>query len=259
MLFSETIFVGVSSTAGKKPMPYAALNPRREVVVLDHGDREQVLALLAGLERAVVGVNAPQALNKGLMNDASLRRRYNLGVGGSSWMKWRACEVDLRLRNIHLTNTPARAELVAGWVREGFALYTRLKNMGYRMLVKGEPVPDRALIEVQPHAAYTALLERRPFPKHALEGRIQRQLVLYLRHLDVPNPLSCLEEVTRYHLLSGHLPLEELHSMQELDALAAAYTAYSTVHHPHQFTQVGDREEGLITLPVAALRDHYPV
>lgn len=258
MLFSEMVFVGVDPTAASRPMHFVALNADREPIVRDCGDLEQVLAFLAGLEHAIVAINAPQGPNLGLMRQEALRRRYNLRTGRSTWVKWRVCEVDLRRRNIHLYNTPATRDLAAGWVQQGFSLFERLQTMGYRIhLGDGQP-PTRALLEVQPHAAFTALLERRPFLKNSLEGRLQRQLVLYLERVQIPNPLQCLEEVTRHHLLSGHLPLDDLHSAEELDALVAAFTAYCAVNDPGRVIQIGERDEGVITLPVASLRDHYP-
>jgi len=258
MLFSDRVFVGIDPTAASRPMHYVALNADLEIITRDRGDLEHVLAFLAGLERAVVAINAPSGPNLGLMRQETLRRRYNLRSGRSTWVKWRVCEVDLRRRNIHLYNTPGSRDLAAGWVQQGFSLFARLQTLGYRIRLDDAQAPDRALLEVQPHAAFTALLERRPFPKHSLEGRLQRQLVLYLERVEIPNPLQCLEEVTRHHLLSGHLPLDDLHTAEELDALVAAFTAYCSVHEPGRITRVGEQDEGVITLPVASLRDHYP-
>jgi predicted RNase H-like nuclease len=86
---------------------------------------------------------------------------------------------------------------------------------------------------------------------------MQRQLVLYLEGLDLPSPLHALEEITRHHLLSGYLPLDDLYEHDQLDALVAAYTAYLVGVDPKRVSQVGDREEGFITLPVEKLKDFY--
>ncbi|MBN2555676.1 MAG: DUF429 domain-containing protein [Anaerolineales bacterium] len=258
MLFADTVFVGVDPTAGSRPIHYAALNAKLELVVLDHGDRETVLAFLAGLDRAMVAVNAPQGVNQGWLKNDEVRRRFNLRTGSHTWSKWRVCEYDLRRRNIRLYNTPSEESKADGWVREGFSFYRRLKSLGYCLFRQGEAHAEREMMECQPHAAYVALLHHRPFLKHSIEGRIQRQLVLFMNHIDLPNPMHCLEEVTRHHLLSGHLPLEELHTPEELDALVAALTAYRALHQPDQVSQYGEPQEGMITLPVAGLRDYYP-
>jgi hypothetical protein len=114
------------------------------------------------------------------------------------------------------------------------------------------------LIEVQPHAAFTALLDHRPFLKRDLEGRMQRQLVLFLEGLDVPNPMHAVEEITRHHLLTGNLPFEGLYGPDQLDTLMAAFVAFLVGVKPERVSQVGDVDEGLITLPVAKLREFYP-
>ncbi len=129
--------------------------------------------------------------------------------------------------------------------------------MGFRFFIAGRKVAQRTMIEVQPHASYAVMLGRRPFLKRHLEGRMQRQLVLYLEGLDLPNPLHAIEEITRHHLLTSHLPLETLSDHDELDALVAAYTAYLTGVNPDRVCQVGDRKEGLITLPIAEMKDFY--
>jgi predicted RNase H-like nuclease len=66
-----------------------------------------------------------------------------------------------------------------------------------------------------------------------------------------------LEEITRHHLLTGDLPLAGLYDHDQLDALMAAYTAYLVGVKPGRISQVGDRDEGLITVPVAELKPFY--
>jgi predicted nuclease with RNAse H fold len=257
MLFSEAVFVGVDPTAGESPMCYAALDANLRLLALDHDDMQGVLAFVGGLDSAIVGINAPQTPNKGLLREEQTRRRYNLMPDGRTWRKWRVCEFELRKRNIHLYNTPEKEQDSPGWVQAGFELHRRVRSMRFFPLAKGEPSKTRGMIETNPHACYTALLERRPFPKGTLEGRLQRQLVLYLEGLDLANPMHALEEVTRHHLLTGHLPLEQLHEHEQLDAIVAAFTAYLYGSRPERVCQVGADEEGWITLPVAELKDFY--
>ncbi len=86
---------------------------------------------------------------------------------------------------------------------------------------------------------------------------MQRQMVLYLEGIDLPNPTDAFEAITRQTILQGRWPLDDLLGHDELDALAAAYTAYLARQRPGRITQVGEREEGLITLPTDELRDFY--
>ena len=95
------------------------------------------------------------------------------------------------------------------------------------------------------------LLGHLPTSKQLLEGRLQRQLVLYRAGVGVPDPMAALEELTAHHLLAGTLDLPGLLSHDALDALAAAYTACLASTTPEQVTPVGDPEEGQIVLPIA--------
>ena len=258
MLFTEAVYVGIDPTAGVRPMYYAALDADLRLLALDKGDMETVLAFISGLEAAVVGVGAPQAPNKGLIRQEEVRRKFNLQPGGRKWGKWRVCEYELRRRNLRMYNTPSTEKAAPGWVKIGFTLFERLRSMGFKFYIAEEETEQHTMIEVQPHTSFAVLLERRPFLKRNLEGRMQRQLVLYLEGLDIPNPMHALEEITRHHLLTGQIPLGGLYEHDQLDALVTAYTAYLVGVKPERVGQVGDGEEGLITLPVAKLKDFYP-
>jgi hypothetical protein len=257
VLFSDAVYIGIDPTAGERPMQYAALDADLGILSLDKGDLETVMAFVAGQVGAFVAIAAPKSPNQGLLQQSEIRRRYNLRPGSKTWGQWRVCEYELRRRNVRLYNTPNAAEAAPGWIKTSFLLFKRLGKMGYSTYIHGEQVEPRILIEVNPHACFATLLERRPMLKRTLEGRLQRQLVLYLEGLDVSNPMHALEEITRHHLLTGHLPLEGLHDQEELYALVAAYTAYLVALKPERICQVGDKGEGLITLPVPDLREHY--
>jgi predicted nuclease with RNAse H fold len=258
MLFNDAVFIGIDPTAGQKPIQYVALDGDLRVIVHERGDLEQVLAFLASFESAVVAIDAPQGLNKGLLRSEQVRRDFGLRARGRTWVQWRLCEYELRQRNIRLYNTPDRLAAAKNWVQVGIALFRRAKDMGYRLYEKGQSDTRRMLLEARAHVGFTALLERRPFSKETLEGRMQRQLILFIEGLDLPNPLHALEEITRHHILSGHLPLDDVCDHETLDTLMGAYTAYLTARQPERVSQVGSSEEGLITLPVEALKDFYP-
>lgn len=257
MLFSEAKFVGVNSTAGERPMHYAVLDGKLKIQVLGKGDLEMMLAVIAGLEDPVVAISAPQKPNTGVMGRASVRRRFNLDPEGTTWGQWRLGEYELRRRNIRLYNTPSEKEEAPRWMQNGFEIYRRLKRMGFRMINPEESVESRTMIEVQSHTSYTVLLERRPFLKKTLEGRLQRQLVLHLEGLDVANPVRILELFDRDHLLRGNLPLNDLYLAEELDSLVNAYTAYLALTNPERVCHIGDSREGLISVPTMDLKEFY--
>ena len=164
-------------------------------------------------------------------------------------------EESLHARGISVSGTPRMEALCPGWVQLGFELYRRLASLEF-MPFPSDGAP-RQWLETHPHAGFSALLGRSPLARPTLEGRLQRALVLFERGVRIHDPMAFLEEITRHRLLNGLLPMEQLPAQQELDALLAAYTAWLSVMRPSQLAQVGNRQEGYITLPVPVLLDKY--
>ena len=137
----------------------------------------------------------------------------------------------------------------------GFILHNRSGKLGYEVFPSTDS--QHQSIEIYPHACFATLLDVIPLPKHSLEGRIQRQLALYDQNINLPDPMRLFEEITRHRLLQGILPVDELYSPGELDALVGAYTAWLAATKPDQITLLGDPNEGQIALPVHELKARY--
>ncbi len=255
MFFTHTAYIGIDPTAGQRPFHYAALDQGLQLLALGQGGLEDVLAFVAGQRQAVLGVCAPRRANLGVMERPEVRERLSPPPRPGRWKSFRLAEYLLRQRRIPSPQTPAREESCPNWMRMGFTLYRRLEALGYCAY----PAQDAPLLwlEVYPHAFYCTLLGVAPFPKYTLEGRIQRQLVLYEQKVRVPDPMLFFEEITRHRLLQGVLPIDDLYQPGELDALAGAYTAWMAANHPDQVTLLGDAEEGQIVLPVSGLKNRY--
>lgn len=255
MLFDNTTFIGIDPTAGQKPFAYAALDSDRRLLALGQGNLNEMLAFAAGQRQAFVAVCAPRRPNQGLMTQDAVRQHLNPPPHPGRWVNFRLAEYLLRQHNITIPQTYANPEDCPRWMQMGFTLFRRLDGFGY------QPYPHedctRQSLEVYPHAAYTALLGVAPFPKHSLEGRLQRQLILHDLKLPVPDPMDFFEEITRHRLLKGVLPSGDLHTPPELDALVAAYTAWLCAGQPQDVSLLGDPEEGQIVLPVAQLQPRY--
>ena len=255
MFFTHTTFIGIDPTAGQRPYSYAALDHGLHLLALGQGGMEDVLAFVAGQRQAFVAVCAPRQPNTGVMEREEVRQTLHPPPRPGRWTGFRLVEYQLRQHNISCPQTPSREENCPNWMRAGFALCRRLEILGYRLY----PTSDHSLawLEVYPHACFCALLGATPFPKHTLEGRIQRQLILYEQDLHIPDPMRLFEEITRHRLLQGILPLENLYQPGELDALAGAYTAWAAANHPEQIMMLGHPDEGQIVLPVSELKRRY--
>ena len=161
----------------------------------------------------------------------------------------------MRQHNIYMPQTSAEVEECPRWMQQGFTLFQRMKNLDYRNF----PNKDAAhqILEVYPHASFSTLLEILPFPKHSLQGRIQRQLILYRCDLEIPDPMYIFEEITRHRLLQGILPIEDLYQVEELDAMVAAFTAWLAGNEPENISLIGDSLEGEVVLPAAEILSRY--
>ena len=255
MLFKDTVFIGIDPPSGQKSLTYAALDKDLNLIALARGDISAVSAFAGGQKSAYVAVNAPRSLNQGLMKKESVRNSLSPQPNPGRWTAFRVAEYILRQKNIRIPNTPANLESCQGWMKTGFTLYRRLKELDFQFF----PANDhpQQLIEVYPHAAYTVLIKKIPFLKKNLEGRLQRQLLLHSLSVEVPDPMRIFEEFTRYKILRGDLPLEGLFSVEELEAMIAAYTAWKAVKEPDDITRVGDPKEGEIILPSVDIKPKY--
>ncbi len=253
MLSSKTTFIGIDPSGGRHPFTYAALDEDCQLVALASGEMEEVLAFLGGQQATVVAVNAPRCPNKGLVRKKL--EKQSLTPGHLRGADMRLVEYELRERGISVSPTASRPETCAAWMQMGFDFYRKLEGTGFK------PYPSENAshqwLETHPHAAYCALLGQLPSPKPTLEGRLQRQLVLYEQEMGIKDPMGFFEEITRHRLLKGVLPMEFIYTAEELDALAAAFTAYLAASQPGEVVWVGDKQEGQIVLPVSALKEIY--
>jgi predicted nuclease with RNAse H fold len=245
------VFIGIDPTAGRRPMSFAVLNDDLDLLQRGLGSLEAVLDVVRAYPAAVGAVDAPQSPNAGHMKDPARRQSYGLPPDSLKWANFKVCEYELRRRGLKLYNTPGEEATAPTWMQTGFKLYAALRAEGYQVYRPGQAAPKQYL-EVHPHATYATLLGHLPLRKDSLEGRMQRQILLFRENVDVPDPMQVLEEITRHHLLEGQLNLPTLFTHDDLDALASAYTAYIAFRHVDRVTCVGDETEGQIILPVGA-------
>jgi hypothetical protein len=167
----------------------------------------------------------------------------------------RLVEHELRERGITVTKTPANVELCPIWIQAGFELYRKLGKMGF----KKYPEKDSAyqILETNPHACYCVMAGQVPLARLSLEGRLQRQIILYECGLRIKDPMDFFEEVTRYKLAKGVWPMELLYLPDQLDSLAAAYTAWLAINKPEHTLSLGDVKEGYLVLPEKVLKEKY--
>jgi hypothetical protein len=93
---------------------------------------------------------------------------------------------------------------------------------------------SKQLLLTNPQDCFQALVGKKPLARRTLEGRLQRTALLYEQGLQITDPVDIFEEITRYKLRHGILPLDNIYSSKELDVLVAAYLAWLAVNRPGQ-------------------------
>ena len=249
----DTIYVGVDPASVNKEFSFAALDDGLNLVHLEDIDKEDLLTFL-GKFHAVVAINAPARVNRGLVKEklfAESRQHGRIFRG----VDIRLADYELRHRGISVTGTPSKEEYCPAWMQVGFALYRKLSEIGYKPYGVGET--NQRLFETQPHACFCVLAEGIPLPKSTLEGRLQRQLILNNKDLRITDGMDFFEEITRFKLMKGILPTDALYTPEQLDVLVAAYTAWLATSRPSDVTKVGNEGEGQIILPARELLEKY--
>jgi predicted nuclease with RNAse H fold len=252
---SQPVFIGVDTTAGVRPMTVAVLDGDLNILDLSSRLAPEVAEIITAYEKVTCGVDAPIGPNPGLLVDPAYRARVDLPLDQPTYQEYRVCEFELRRRGIYVYHTPTDPERVPRWMTAGWELYDRLRAAG---LVDYPRPGPRRLFETYPHGVFTTLLKKRPYPKTGIEGRIQRQLLLYHEGVEIQDPLFVLQSWTPHQFLTGSLDMDRIHTHDELDALVAAYTAYLLDCEPQHTASVGDERDGQIVLPTDDLLDYYP-
>ncbi len=253
MLFTQKTHIGINLTGSN--FTYAALDSNLGLLALDGGNLDALLTFIGGQASAFVAINAPAKPNLGRVR--ALLESEDLGTGKSPLRgaEMRMAEYELRARGIKVAATPSRPDHCPAWMRSGFALYEKMAEIGF----KNYPAKDAThqMLETHPQAGFIVMTEGNLLPASALEGRLQRQAILYGAGLEIRDPMSFFEEITRFKLKQGILPLDEIYNAKELNALLAAYMAWLAAEKPKDAASLGDEEEGKVYLPVPKLKSKY--
>jgi hypothetical protein len=242
----KRVFIGVSPLIPHLSYNMVVLDGGLHVLEKSEGELEEIITFILTKEEATVALNFPRQLNQGMAKTIQVK---HIGPGRPSTraQNMRLCESVLHKLGIRGVLTPAELEHCPLWMRQGFVFYERLEEAGFACFSAEDAA--RHYLETQVEGVFRAILGQPLLNQRSLEGRIQRQLVLFERGLRIADPMDFFEEITRHRLIQGSLPLQKLYSLPELDAMAAAYMGWYAVNHSQQLSQVGDPLEGTLILP----------
>lgn len=248
------VYVGIkvlrSAGRQRRVYVYAALDAERELIALGHGDRNEVLAYLGGQAAAHVALTAPRGPNTGAVNDAATFQESLPFQQPGRRLNARLCEYLLQQEGLRIDSTPGVVRQCPLWAQRGFDLHRQLTAFGYTPYPN--PESDRHSLETHTDGIFWRWLGGKHALPASLEGRLQRQLVLFAHQLPVPDAMDFFLEITRHKLMQGELPDQDILPFEELNALAAAQIAWLAAHQPDRLELVGDAAEGQIALPQKA-------
>jgi hypothetical protein len=248
MDLSLTRFIGIDLSGTRGSFTCAVLDENRRIQFRGEVTQIEWLAKLSEYPVTIAAITSPINLNEGVMADDARRSKLQVPPPSKKYTSLRLCEYELLLRGFTTTRTPGRFEDCSPALQRSLRFTSNLAAQGFQRWPA--PGAERQLMEVHPESAYAELLGVKLNPTKTLEGRIQRQLILQEEHLNVRDPMIFFEEITRHKMLIGQLPEGILISPAELNALIAAYTAWSAYTNPTRVTRLGDLNEGHIILPV---------
>lgn len=234
MAYGFGAYIGIDTGVGRRPFTYVCLDGNRKLLALGDGSAVDVLSFAAGQAAALLAVSPPLRPGSLKAAQASEPALPVLRLGS------------LRQLSLDVTSQPF-AECPP-WMSACFELIDRLQNMGYRPF----PQENQAnqWLEAPAQSGFHAWLGQEPLESGTLEGRLQRQLILYDQDLDVPDAMDFFEEITRFRLLHGKLSYKLVMQQTEINAYMAANTAWLAANQPAAVQSAGSPETGLVYFPV---------
>lgn len=229
-------FIGIDPSWGESTVGYAAIDQNLKLIAIGQGKMKEALAFAGGRQKAFAALHAPARLNQGIVKGMT-----------DGQLDVRLAEHQLFQRRLYSYKTPSQLNACKTWMKTGFDLHSRLSEFGYQYYNSGDS--PKQIMEAAPEACYQNWAQGKLFKKRSLEGRIQRQLLLYEIGLDVLDPMLFFQEITRHRISMGMLPDGMIHRPPELYALAAAYTAWLALKQPDNIELLGDAAEGQIVIP----------
>ncbi|MFC2064964.1 hypothetical protein ACFLXB_07695 [Chloroflexota bacterium] len=245
MSISGSIYIGIDPFSQQGSFTYSKLDEECNLISLDYGEISEISQLIPPDEQVYIAVNGPRNTNLGFAMEELVAKGLKPGQlrGGDL----RIAEKLIREKGINISATPSKKELCPEWMHLSFLIFEELEKINFSAFPTTNC--DRQYLETHSQAFFCTLLEQTPLPKSNIEGRLQRQLILFDLGVGIHNPMTFFEEITHHKLINGILPFDLVYASEQLDSIAAAYTAFLAATQPKHISMVGSDDEGFIILP----------
>jgi hypothetical protein len=250
MDLSLTRFIGIDLGSSRGGLSCAVLDDSHRIQFRGELTLSDLAKKLEECSISIAAITTPITLNEGLMADEQKRAQLDPVPANNKYNNLRLCEYELIARGFTATRTPSTLDKCSPSLQRALRFSSELAALGFQRWPA--PGAERQLMEVHPEGAFTELLAAKLTPAKSIEGRIQRQLLLQEEHINVRDPMIFFEEITRHKMRTGQLPEGIIYSPSELNALIAAFTAWSAYSNPTGVARLGDANEGRIILPISS-------
>ena len=243
----ERTFMGIDLTGQRNSFTCAVLDTSRQILFCGSVTPLEWQSMLTSSQNIIAAVNSPLTMNEGFMSDPDYRQHLDPLPPKKRYADMRVCEYILLSQGFTPTRTPTEVGRFSPGLQRAFKFTSELGLNGFQFW----PFPNSRyqMVETNADAAYGSLLGVKPFSVNTLEGRIQRQLLLQSNGIPVEDAMEFFEEITRHRLLTGKLPDEKILVPSHLNALIAAFTAWTVLNRPAEYSRIGEPDEGVIILP----------
>jgi hypothetical protein len=245
----NTYYLGIHPSTGKSPLTFCILNRWRKLVEKGSVEADVLIRKIDPQNSYLVCINGPGRLNNGRMNNADVRVSLGLNPTSKQWTNLRQAEYELAKEGIKTSRTPDKLEDCSQSVKLSVNLIQQLDQIGFEAY-PNDDAPKRWM-ESPAKISFQNLLRMKPFSEKSILGRIQRQLLLCESQLPIQDPMVFFEEVTRYRMLQGNLPMDHIESDVAINAMLMAYIAWMADNRQRQIQIHGESKEGFIVLPIA--------
>jgi hypothetical protein len=234
-------FIGIDANSRPPYYHLIAIDSQLNTLSELTGDWEDLNDLLTESDQAIVAINAPLSMNTSYLSQSNLPKRHP-----GRWPNCRRIEIELAQQGAPVHFTPNEPRKMSATMARGFTISRHLIDLGFELF---SDLLKKSLIEVPADAAFWSVVQGEMLDQHQLLGRIQRQMILYELGFQVPDPMEFFEEITRFKIKMGNIPLDLVLTPQHLNARMAAYTAHQLWKNPEKVAKLGYQQEGFIYLP----------
>ncbi len=250
MVSDRTVFLGIDPGSGREGMTYVALDAEKRLLAIGGGKMPDILAYAAGQADVLAAVNHFYKPSQDA-SSTELQQRLFPEFGDDLFGRLRKEAVE-RLESSAGVGTVGMIEKDTRSAQQrSNLLVQQLEGLGYHPFPAEEE--KRQWLRFSAQATFVSLCGGRLFDARSLEGRLQRQLILFEEKLPIKDPMDFFEEVTRRRLLLGRLPYEVIYAPGELNALAGAYTAWLAAFDHQRLVKEEDGSESGWYLPLPPL------